>query len=160
GGGEGERGVGVAGLGHELSALGDRRLDAHQSILEQAGAGDVHEEERAVALADDPAVLGLQAYAAHVLDGRVVDTAAQEHAAPGENHQRQSQRGCRQPGGAKSAGGAKSPGGVKSAEGATLRALCHAPLNAPSAAIAAKARSYACTVRSRSSLEWTAEIHP
>lgn len=34
------------------------------------------------------------------------------------------------------------------------------PVKAPSAAMARNARSYAATVRSRSSSEWTAEIHP
>src|SRR5215813_1216719 len=58
----------LAGLGQELRALGDRRLHAHQGILEHTRAVDVHEEEGAVALPDDPAVLGLQAHAADVLD--------------------------------------------------------------------------------------------
>src|SRR5438309_7986717 len=105
----------LAGLRQELGALGDRRLDAHERVLEHPRAVDVHEEERALTLAYDPSVLGQEAHSADVFDRRVIDAAAREQTTD-EQEEKPSAR----------------------APSASWR---HAPLNAPSATIAARARS-------------------
>src|SRR2546427_1041759 len=105
----------LTALAQDLCALGDRGLHPHEDVLEHARAGDVHEEERAVAVAHHAAALGQETDAADVRHGRIVDATAQEQA------QREADRA--------------PPEGAASAAGR------HAPLNAPSATIARKARS-------------------
>src|SRR6266852_290195 len=105
----------LTALAQDLRALGDRGLHPHEDVLEHARAGDVHEEERAVAVAHHATALGQEADAPDVRHGRIVDAAAQEQA------QREADR--------------PPPEGAASAAGR------HAPLNAPSATIARKARS-------------------
>src|SRR5207302_5916068 len=116
-GGLGQR---LAGLGQKLGALGDRRLDAHDGVLEHPRAVDVHEEQRAVAVSHDAPVLGQEAHAADVLDGWVVNTAAREQTTDEQEEKPRSRR---------------------PSAGAASASWRHAPLNAPSATIAPKARS-------------------
>src|SRR5438132_108690 len=110
----------LTGLGQELGALGDRRLDAHERVLEHPRAVDVHEEQRAGAVSHDAPVLGQEAHAADVLDGWVVNTAAREQTTDEQEEKPRSRR---------------------PSAGAASASWRHAPLNAPSATIAPKARS-------------------